>query len=391
MLRSLEKRLVSLVCMVLLVFSFVAGGLAFLHGYKSSLKNAAAHQFQIVQTVLAQAEVAAFARNTEIAEGVLNGLLANPLIQACKIDAGNDLKVQRTREGELAKHLETTSYPLHSPFNRELQIGSLVVESNLDRIGALARDAALGQTLTLIIHVVIVAGLLVFFIRRLISQPILKIAREVAAIKPGSGARLKVPPSHNQDEIGQLVRNTNDLIYAAESALAEVHALATQDTLTNLPNRRHFLNRLRDEFDRLQRIDEPASVIMLDLDHFKRINDTYGHAAGDAVLVHFAELVREGIRKIDIPGRLGGEEFAIFMPVTEIREAKIFAERLRRKLENDAAIYEGKPIQVTASIGIAALLAQDKLPEDALSRADEALYKAKRNGRNRVETDPDEI
>lgn len=171
---------------------------------------------------------------------------------------------------------------------------------------------------------------------------------------------------------------------------AELLMLATTDFLTGLPNRREFMNRLDDELARLQRnVDEHAAVLMLDIDHFKTINDRHGHAAGDAVLRHLAGLMRGGQRKIDTLGRVGGEEFAVLLPGADADAAAAYAERLRQKVaDTPLAAEDGSQIAITVSIGIAEILAADAAADAALIRADKALYSAKEAGRNRVGTPP---
>jgi len=178
----------------------------------------------------------------------------------------------------------------------------------------------------------------------------------------------------------------------AQSKLADsekkLQALATTDFLTGLPNRRQFTTRLSDEFDRVQRFGgQHGSILMLDLDLFKQINDTHGHATGDAVLKHFAQLVRNALRKIDTAGRVGGEEFAIILPGTDSVGAQRFAERLRKVVASMPLVQGGKTISLTVSIGIATMGPPDSNGEETLLRSDEALYRAKENGRNRVELD----
>ncbi|MGZ5000651.1 MAG: CHASE domain-containing protein [Methylomonas sp.] len=165
----------------------------------------------------------------------------------------------------------------------------------------------------------------------------------------------------------------------------ELWELATTDGLTGFLNRRHFIVRLQEEFDRMQRNEDlQSSVLMLDLDHFKKINDRYGHAAGDAVLNHFAKIIHSQQRKIDVVGRVGGEEFAIILPDTELAEARFFAERLRKTVEDRPLQHEADRIEITVSIGIALLSATSKSPDKVLREADRALYEAKDTGRNRV-------
>jgi diguanylate cyclase (GGDEF)-like protein len=166
----------------------------------------------------------------------------------------------------------------------------------------------------------------------------------------------------------------------------ELLVLATTDFLTGLPNRREFMARLDDEQARLQRdISEQGAVLMLDLDHFKRVNDEYGHATGDAVLRHLAGLMRDSQRKIDTLGRVGGEEFAVLLPGADMAAALAFAERLRQRIAGTPLQAESGALSVTVSIGIAALDPEDASGDAALVRADKALYCAKRAGRNRVE------
>jgi diguanylate cyclase (GGDEF)-like protein/PAS domain S-box-containing protein len=194
--------------------------------------------------------------------------------------------------------------------------------------------------------------------------------------------------THYSDNDVQTISLLADLAWDfAESKRleAELVEMATTDFLTGLTNRRHFIKRVNQELERLKRFDIPrAAVLMLDLDHFKKINDNYGHAAGDSVLKHFADLIRGELRQIDSSGRLGGEEFAILLLGTDIPSAEHFAERLRNRVADSKMTHDGQNISITVSIGIAALEASDASPEAAIKRADNALYAAKNQGRNRV-------
>lgn len=171
---------------------------------------------------------------------------------------------------------------------------------------------------------------------------------------------------------------------------AKLRELATTDTLTGLTNRRHFLARLEEEHARLQRFDvQHAAVLMVDIDHFKRVNDSYGHPTGDAVLRHFADVIRSEIREVDTGSRLGGEEFAIILAGATPAAAREFAERLRGRVAETPVAHDGHAIPVTVSIGIAGMSAYDGNADASLVRADAALYRAKQGGRNRVELVPD--
>ena len=169
---------------------------------------------------------------------------------------------------------------------------------------------------------------------------------------------------------------------------AELREMAATDFLTGLANRRHFLARLDQELARVHRHEgQCASVLMLDSDHFKQVNDTFGHATGDKVLRHLAMLMQNELRKIDTAGRVGGEEFAVILPGADLPAAEIFAERLRKKVAGTPMVQEDRAIPLTVSIGVAGMNASDASADDALVRADRALYRAKECGRNRVEVE----
>jgi urea transport system substrate-binding protein len=164
----------------------------------------------------------------------------------------------------------------------------------------------------------------------------------------------------------------------------ELHRLATTDPLTGLTNRREFLSAVHNELRRMQRHARPAAVFMLDIDHFKRLNDLYGHDVGDRALVEVARQVRQMLRSHDVFARLGGEEFAAFLPETDIDSALQTAERVRASVAALRLTVDHQPIGFTCSIGVTILDPLADTPESALKRADAALYAAKAAGRDRV-------
>ncbi len=157
------------------------------------------------------------------------------------------------------------------------------------------------------------------------------------------------------------------------------------DGLTGLDNRRYLEERLHEMFEHSLRLHEPLSVVMCDIDHFKSVNDTYGHLAGDAILRQFAELIKEQAREIDRVGRYGGEEFLIILPGTVLDAAVTFAGRVRDRIQAQEFIYEDERIRRTVSCGVAAWPHPLIASRDQLIRsADEALYVAKETGRDKV-------
>ncbi len=164
----------------------------------------------------------------------------------------------------------------------------------------------------------------------------------------------------------------------------ELRQLATTDALTGLSNRSHFLRQVEQEMGRFQRSPRSAGVLMLDLDYFKHINDTHGHATGDEVLRDFARRVKACLRSVDLFGRMGGEEFCILLPDTDLEGARVLGQRLCQEVAGTPAQVGGQSIAYTVSIGAAEFRPEDRHFEPILARADAALYQAKRYGRNQV-------
>ena len=160
--------------------------------------------------------------------------------------------------------------------------------------------------------------------------------------------------------------------------------MALFDSLTGTLNRPAFFQHAEKEFARSKRYYRPLSVIMLDIDHFKRVNDDYGHQGGDQVLQIFAEACQEVIRSTDLMGRVGGEEFAMLLPDTPLKAAFNLAERLRERINKYPYLAGEMLIEITASLGVAELHSDDGDFKALLQRADEALYSAKHAGRNQV-------
>lgn len=170
-----------------------------------------------------------------------------------------------------------------------------------------------------------------------------------------------------------------------EELADELRKIATTDVLTGLHTRRHVLELGGLEEKRRRRHGGNLSLVLIDIDHFKKVNDSHGHAAGDEVLKRFAGVCRTVFREIDLIGRFGGEEFLVILPATGLDNACDIAERLRCQTENETITLQGNGVRITVSIGVTELLETDPSLEHAISRADLALYRAKNAGRNRVE------
>ncbi|MBI2887236.1 MAG: diguanylate cyclase [Chloroflexi bacterium] len=316
--------------------------------------------------------------------------------------------------------------PLHA---RGRPSGVLAVHFRLSARDALVREGLLTLLLIAGSGGVLLLAALYWELERLVLKPLSFLQRHAAAIASGDlGARTQL---RRKDEVGQLAQSFDHMAAALEQRQAENLRLQTElreryeeaeqravhDPLTNLYNHRHFYERLNQELARARRFNQTVSVLFCDIDHFKRVNDAYGHQTGDLVLRTVAEALTEHLRDIDIVARYGGEEFAVILPSTGAEDAYEVAERarhqvaaraihvpLRQVLPLDGSshksvtgdgscksqedyCHEGdKTIAVTLSIGVASYPSDADLATDLVHDADLAMYHAKRLGRNQVQT-----
>ncbi|NLY58725.1 MAG: GGDEF domain-containing protein [Gammaproteobacteria bacterium] len=173
-----------------------------------------------------------------------------------------------------------------------------------------------------------------------------------------------------------------------EAANAQLQELALHDGLTGLLNRRHWESCLEREFARHNRYSNPASLVLFDIDHFKKLNDTYGHQAGDEVIRQVARITREMVRDTDYAGRYGGEEFVVLLADTPLQGGSQFAERLRMAIEQLQISHEQLSLQCSVSVGVACIRTDMANHQALIEAADKALYQAKSAGRNQVVTSP---
>ena len=192
---------------------------------------------------------------------------------------------------------------------------------------------------------------------------------------------------YGKDQIALLHTVANQAGLALKNAEEhhKVQEMASRDGLTGLLNHRTFHEILKREFKRILRYKKPLSVAMIDIDHFKVVNDSYGHPTGDQILRELSSLLERCIRETDVLARYGGDEFAFILPETSLGDARILGERMRRTVENFSFRLDGSEIHVTISLGISSYPTLDVTSgNDLVSKADKALYRSKRDGRNRV-------
>jgi diguanylate cyclase (GGDEF)-like protein len=217
------------------------------------------------------------------------------------------------------------------------------------------------------------------------------VARRLAWVKSGDPAPMDLKMTSGmvlRCHLAVLPNGGRMLIYSDVTDIVrnaeELERLATTDGMTGIYNRRHFLTLADREWSRARRYDRPISFVMVDIDYFKSINDNFGHQVGDRMIVHLANVVRDCKRDCDLLARIGGEEFALLLPETDLAQAQLMAERLRREVASTPLMDPLQPIPTTVSIGVAAATAAMSDVSDLMKAADQALYDAKRAGRNCV-------
>ena len=273
------------------------------------------------------------------------------------------------------------------------RLGLLVDDLTVQGAGRVAEDLArmsevmhlsrykLGGTLVL-------AGLFLvlsmWLLRRHLVRPLQHIDQALSSLNVDHPAPRFAETRLNEiHAIEQATVRLHRLLLENEASRRDLEQQATLDSLTGLMNRRHFMAKAEAELRRAERYGHPVAIALGDLDHFKHLNDTYGHAAGDIVLRAFAALLTESVRESDLVCRYGGEEFVLLFPESTTEQARVLMERFRHRFsEFDVALPDGLLLRVTLSIGIAD--ASRGPLEAALQRADDALYEAKWQGRNRV-------
>jgi len=204
--------------------------------------------------------------------------------------------------------------------------------------------------------------------------------------KDGSWIWTEITAAPHYDKRGNLIgyHGISRDISEKKQLLEKLHQQATIDELCQIPNRRHFMNLAERELRRAKRYHHPMSIVVIDFDNLKSINDTYGHLAGDRALSVFSKIVQTLIRDVDLVGRFGGDEFLIMLPETKKQHAYLVIERIYQVLDASPIFYQGEHFKIAISSGIASLTDWKDTLENLISRADSALYEAKKNGGSKI-------
>lgn len=291
----------------------------------------------------------------------------------------------RSRKVALAQEMERLDVEIDQTLDLLTRIQEL---TQLEMDQRLALAYGVRQRMLIFIVSVFAVGLVAaILVGMLLTHSILRPlhALEQGADRIGAGDLSYRVSVDSRDELGQLGQTFNEMAERLASDQAALEELSTHDALTGLYNFRVFHSRLAEEEERSRRYAHPFSLLMLDIDHFKTVNDTHGHLAGDEALRAVADLIRGEVRPVDLVARYGGEEFALILPETPTAGALATAERIREIIAaHPIPLASGQTVSLTASIGVATYPRAAGSAEKLISAADQALYRAKASGRNQV-------
>ncbi|MDE8601752.1 GGDEF domain-containing protein [Marinomonas sp. RSW2] len=374
---------------------------------------------QLEETVREPISTSLWQYNENQLNVLIAGLVKMPIIEGVEVfdkDAQAMFSKKSYNSGSAPLSLFDTTSDLNWTLNGEsVFLGTLVLYSSsevvLDRV-------LFGFTLiaiTAIIKLSILFWLFVWAFDRYLASPLKELMTQVNEVQmsPNMSKRINLSNIEN-NEISQLQEHMNTMLSTLEmdreqlleneqakrnwleDAVAKrtedlqvlnkkLEELATRDSLTGILNRGSFFEMAQHLLILSQRQKSPASFLLIDLDNFKRVNDTYGHFVGDKVLIHFTQTIQKSLRKSDLIGRVGGEEFAIFLPDTGNDDAFQLAEKLRKIISHSVLEVDGNVVAYTVSLGVESSEPKDHLIDELFKRADLKLYGAKDKGRDRVE------
>jgi len=237
------------------------------------------------------------------------------------------------------------------------------------------------MTALLVVGLLVVVGFIAYWLGLLIVRPLDRLTTGAAEVAEG---HLDVDLPVGKGEVGYLTEVFNGMVDRLRESREQLEELLITDPLTGVSNRRHLMETMKNEARRSHRSKKSFAILMVDVDHFKKFNDTHGHVAGDEALKAVAEVLQEGTREVDHVARFGGEEFLVVLPETDIAGAVGAAERFRERLAKHSVAVGKRSVKVTVSTGVAEFPIDGASPEALIISADAALYEAKRLGRDRV-------
>lgn len=416
---NLSQKVMRVTFSIYLIVTFFVTSVQFTTEYIKTQDSILSELEQLEQTFLQPIATSMWQYNQKQMEALVTGLLEMPIIVGVDIfdkHAEKIISKRSYRQGAPPLSIFDKKSDLRWMLNgEEITLGTLTLYSSSEVVLNRVLFGFALIAVTAIIKLSILFGLFVWAFDRFLARPLKELMSQVDEVQQSRNfsKRINLSVSEN-NEINKLQDHMNNMLSAMEQGqrklledeqakrnwLEEAVAkrteelqilngklkdLAANDSLTGALNRGSFFETARHLFMLSKRQKSQASFVLMDLDHFKKVNDTYGHFIGDKVLAHFADTIQNFLRKSDLFGRLGGEEFAIFLPDTGIENASHLADKLRRAIGSTTLELDGKTVTYTVSFGVTSSEEQDSSVDELFKRADLKLYGAKEKGRNRVE------
>lgn len=416
---NLSQKMLRVIFSIYLMVTFLITGIQFLTEYLKTQDSISNELRQLQETVLGPISTSLWQYNQTQLDALIDGLVKMPIIEGVDVfdkHAQNMISKRSFTPSSKPLSIFDTKSDLHWQLNGEqIFLGTLVLYSSsevvLDRVW-------FGFTLIAIMATIKLSVLFWLFIwafNRYLAIPLKELMSQVDEVQLNQNISKRIDLSNiENNELGQLQQHMNNMLSAMErdrtllledqqnkriwledavekrtEALqilnVKLKRLATIDSLTGALNRGSFFETAQHLLMLSQRQKSPVSFVLMDLDHFKNINDTFGHFIGDRVLIHFTQTIQALLRKSDLIGRVGGEEFAIFLPDTGMDDAFRLADGIRKAISHSRLEIDGKTVSYTVSLGVESSEPKDQSIDELFKRADLKLYGAKKKGRNRVE------
>jgi diguanylate cyclase (GGDEF)-like protein len=416
---NLSQKMMRVIFTIYLSVTCLVTGMQFLAEYLKTQDSILNELKQLEETVSGPISTSLWQYNQNQLDSLVAGLIKMPIIEGVDVldmNAKNMVSKRSYTQASAPLSVFDTQSDLYWMLNEEkIFLGSLTLYSSsevvLDRV-------LFGFSLiaiTAIIKLSVLFWLFIWAFDCYLAAPLKELMFQVNEVQLSQNISKRIDLSNTENnELSQLQENMNQMLSAMqrdrerlledeqakrhwlEDAVAKRTAalqisneklkeLATRDSLTGALNRGSFFGTAQHLLVLSQRQKSPASFVVMDLDYFKIINDTYGHFVGDQVLIHFIYTIQNLLRKSDLIGRIGGEEFAIFLPDTGIDEAFLLADKIRKAIGNSTFEVEGKAVSYTVSLGVDSSNTKDDSIDELFKRADLKLYEAKDKGRDRVE------
>jgi diguanylate cyclase (GGDEF)-like protein len=417
--KNLSQKMLRVIFSIYLVVTCVITSLQFISEYVKTQNAISSELQQLQQTVVGPIATSLWQYNRTQLESLITGLVKMPIIEGVDVLDKQEQILQSRRsftpEFEPLSMFETKSQLTWQLNNEVVLLGSLVLYSSSEIVLDRVMFGFSLIALTAIVKLSLLFWLFLWAFDRYLASPLKELMTQVDNVQLNDNVNQRISLTNvDENELKQLQNRMNTMLEAIQSdrkklledeqnkriwlekAVAkrteelqklneQLANLATRDSLTGILNRGSFFDSAQQLLVLGQRQKSSGCLILLDLDHFKDVNDTYGHFIGDKVLMHFTMTMQSFLRESDLVGRLGGEEFGIYLNNTKADDALELANKLRKTIADSSLKIEGNSVTYTVSLGIESSQAQDQSINELFKRADVKLYSAKNKGRNRVE------